>query len=74
MTMKRTFFALIVLSGGLFGQPSAPKTEFRGTSAELASSIPKDLVPDKNPIERITVTLPDGTEREAKLLARQRVI
>ena len=50
------------------GKPTA--IEFRATVAELVKESSKRVAIDKNPIEKIIVTLPDGSRREAKLLAR----
>jgi len=50
------------------GKP--PAIEFRDTEAELVKDSAKRLTIDRNPIEKIFVTLPDGSRREAKLLAR----
>ena len=50
------------------GKP--PVLDFRGIEAGLAKDAANRLAMDKNPIEKILVTLPDGSQREAKLLAR----
>ena len=50
------------------GKP--PVIEFRGTEAELVKDASNRLTIDRNPIEKILVALPDGSQREAKLLAR----
>jgi S1-C subfamily serine protease len=50
------------------GKP--PTIAFRGTEDDLVKETSKDLAIGRNPIEKILVTLPDGSQREAKLLAR----
>ena len=58
----------IVFKEKASGKP--PPVTFRETEAELAEDTPKDLAIGKNPIQKILVTLPDGSQREAKILAR----
>ena len=50
------------------GKP--PAIEFHGIEAEVVKDAVKRLAIDRNPIAKIVVTLPDGSQREAKLLAR----
>ena len=58
----------IVFKDKASGKP--PAIEFRGTVAELVKDAASRLTIGGNPIDRIFVTLPDGSRREAKLLAR----
>ena len=58
----------IVFKDQSSGKP--PAIKFSEAETDSSTTIPSTLSTDKNPIEKILVTLPDGSQQEAKLLAR----